>query len=292
MSGNQRSARRTLGPSWEDVVRVTDVRPTPACAAVADELLADPPLAALVPAVRAMLGDRLRATILFGSRARGQAWPDSDYDVLLLVNVEQSAELHAELRAARPQRVNLDLCGVREAWTSLLHDADVLLLNALTEGVVLDGEVPWVIREAVALVVGLFQLRATPAVSKGAWVAGWDLPPELPFSLRERGAFPTGGRGLRGIDETVDEQGTDDLLRALLAVRVRGDLALPRARLLALIEEHVLDAEAVRAVRREVGDRVRLADGVREILSARYDGWRDRVLSRLQAGLTEGRPSR
>jgi predicted nucleotidyltransferase len=36
--------------------------------------------------VRSRLGERVRKIILFGSRARGEARPDSDYDVVVIVD--------------------------------------------------------------------------------------------------------------------------------------------------------------------------------------------------------------
>ena len=36
--------------------------------------------------VREKLGDRLKQVILFGSRARGDAWEGSDYDVIVVVD--------------------------------------------------------------------------------------------------------------------------------------------------------------------------------------------------------------
>ena len=46
----------------------------------------DPALAAFEGAIRERLGDRLKKIILFGSRARGDNDPDSDYDLLLVVD--------------------------------------------------------------------------------------------------------------------------------------------------------------------------------------------------------------
>ena len=43
-------------------------------------------LARLSKDIRARLGEHLRRIILFGSRARGDAKPDSDYDLLVVVD--------------------------------------------------------------------------------------------------------------------------------------------------------------------------------------------------------------
>jgi hypothetical protein len=276
-----------MNPSWDEILRVTDVRLHEARSALAIELLADPVLAAMVPAVRAVLGDRLRATILFGSRARGEARPDSDYDLLFLVNVEDTKPVHEEVTPACPAPISHELCGVREAWDSLIHDGDVTLLNMLTEGVVLDGDVPWILLAATSLTIELFRLRRAPAISKGAWVASWDLPPKLPLLWLQCGEMlGTRKEGDRVVPVT-EEEGVDQLLRALVTVRVRGDLTLPRARLLELAEEHVLAGVEARTVRGHLDDRPRLAREVRGILSERYREWSEDVLWRLDAGRNE-----
>ncbi|HUT04069.1 MAG TPA: nucleotidyltransferase domain-containing protein [bacterium] len=46
----------------------------------------DPALAAFEAAIRERLGERLKQMILYGSRARGDNDPDSDYDILLVVD--------------------------------------------------------------------------------------------------------------------------------------------------------------------------------------------------------------
>lgn len=65
----------------------------------------NPILAKFRAALAEMYGDRLERVVLFGSRARGDAHPDSDYDVAIFLNgikgpSDRWAELHklAELR--------------------------------------------------------------------------------------------------------------------------------------------------------------------------------------------------
>ncbi len=53
----------------------------------------DRALAAFEAAIRARLGGHLKQIILFGSRARGDNDPDSDYDILLVVD-EVTAEVN------------------------------------------------------------------------------------------------------------------------------------------------------------------------------------------------------
>lgn len=47
--------------------------------------LADPILARFRAALDALYGDRIERVVLFGSRARGDAHPDSDYDVAVFL---------------------------------------------------------------------------------------------------------------------------------------------------------------------------------------------------------------
>ncbi len=59
----------------------------------------NPTLAKFRAALAEMYGDRLERVVLFGSRARGDAKPDSDYDVAVFLNgmngaSDRWAELH------------------------------------------------------------------------------------------------------------------------------------------------------------------------------------------------------
>jgi uncharacterized protein len=50
-----------------------------------DERLADPILVRFRAALDDIYGERIERVVLFGSRARGQARPDSDYDVAVFL---------------------------------------------------------------------------------------------------------------------------------------------------------------------------------------------------------------
>jgi len=49
-------------------------------------VLADPVLIRFRAALEALYGERLERVVLFGSRARGDARPDSDYDIAVFLH--------------------------------------------------------------------------------------------------------------------------------------------------------------------------------------------------------------
>jgi predicted nucleotidyltransferase len=65
------------------------------------ELLEDPVLTRFRAALEALYGERLERVVLFGSRARGDARPDSDYDIAVFlrdgVNLLEESRALAEL---------------------------------------------------------------------------------------------------------------------------------------------------------------------------------------------------
>jgi uncharacterized protein len=96
------------------------------------ELFNDPILWRIQNAVRAIYGDRIERLVLFGSRARGDAGLDSDYDVAVFLKglsdrwreFHRLADLRAEILSetgafleARPFRA-----GSYEERTPLMHE--------------------------------------------------------------------------------------------------------------------------------------------------------------------------
>jgi uncharacterized protein len=68
---------------------------------------ANPILAKFRAALAEMYGDRLERVVLFGSRARGDAQPDSDYDVAVFLNgINGSSDRWAELHRLAALRAN------------------------------------------------------------------------------------------------------------------------------------------------------------------------------------------
>lgn len=74
----------------------------------------NPILAKFRAAVAEMYGNRLERVVLFGSRARGDAQPDSDYDVaVFLSGLDGPSDRWAELRNLADLRVKfIDETGV------------------------------------------------------------------------------------------------------------------------------------------------------------------------------------
>ncbi len=58
-------------------------------------------------------GDRVERIILFGSRARGDAHPDSDYDLLVVTSDEMTRKEERELYSAARLRLGV----IPEVWT-------------------------------------------------------------------------------------------------------------------------------------------------------------------------------
>ena len=72
--------------------------------------LTDPVLVRFRDALREMYGDRLDRVVLFGSRARGDARPDSDYDVAVFLK-EMPDRWHEIMRLADLRLAFLDSSG-------------------------------------------------------------------------------------------------------------------------------------------------------------------------------------
>ena len=61
-------------------------------------LAGDPVLSRFRAAVYALYGARIHSVVLYGSRARGQAGPESDYDIIVFLNDFTLRERHQEIK--------------------------------------------------------------------------------------------------------------------------------------------------------------------------------------------------
>ena len=97
------------------------------------------PLAQLRTALEGMYGARLARVVLFGSRARGQARPDSDIDLLVVLRGEVDPNEEMRRTAALVSRVSL----VHDTVISCVYASEdeydagqsPLLVNVRREGV-------------------------------------------------------------------------------------------------------------------------------------------------------------
>jgi predicted nucleotidyltransferase len=83
---------------------------------VPETLASDPVLARFRAALEALYGDRIERVVLFGSRARGDARADSDYDVAVFLNGYRT--------------FSAELDGLVDAETDVLFDTGAVI-NAL-----------------------------------------------------------------------------------------------------------------------------------------------------------------
>jgi predicted nucleotidyltransferase len=106
---------------------------------MASNVQADAVLREVREALCAHFGDRLSRLILYGSRARGNAEPDSDFDVLIVLQEFDSSE--AELARINETISDLSLRHDAVVCCSIVRDTDYerastpLLLNVQREGV-------------------------------------------------------------------------------------------------------------------------------------------------------------
>lgn len=91
--------------------------------------------------LEAVYGDRLKGVVLYGSEARGEAGPDSDIDVLVLLEgpVEYARELRASIHALYP--LTLEMGRPVSAMVVEARDYETqdcpLYRNARREGILL-----------------------------------------------------------------------------------------------------------------------------------------------------------
>ncbi|MGH9419361.1 MAG: nucleotidyltransferase domain-containing protein, partial [Thermoanaerobaculia bacterium] len=87
--------------------------------------------------LREALGERYRGTILYGSRARGDASPESDIDLLVLVDDgDLSRDVEVIVHALYPLQLEIDapIHSLPARWSSYLAGTYGLYRNARDEG--------------------------------------------------------------------------------------------------------------------------------------------------------------
>jgi len=162
---------------------IADLKVTVETNAQIDDTLDLPAL--VVPALVGALGDRLQSVVLFGSRARGDHYPESDWDLLVIAELlpTRPLERYREIKSALPP-------GTRGATAVLAttpqefegHLPEIYLDIAL-DGQILYDQVGYAAERLAELRrimdrSGLYRER-TPAGD----IWQWRLPPAHPWSI-------------------------------------------------------------------------------------------------------------
>jgi predicted nucleotidyltransferase len=101
------------------------------------------PITCLTATVREIAGDHVNAVILFGSLARGQAYPESDIDLAVIAPAGWDGRI--DLEDAVRTRLGNDcdvLVFTRSELTELARTAEPVVTQILTEGIPLIGSMP------------------------------------------------------------------------------------------------------------------------------------------------------
>ena len=144
----------------------------------------------LVSALAKRFGDRLRLVVLFGSRSRGEARPDSDHDLLVVIDGlpkdplarqrETTAPLLPELLRL-PERVSL----LPKTPEELMDDLSPLLVDVCVDGVGLYGDIAFAALRRKVLgalqkadltrrrIAGTW-MWMSPTFRKGDWALTWE----------------------------------------------------------------------------------------------------------------------
>jgi len=146
-------------------------------------------LSLAVRCLKEVFGSRLLAVMLFGSRARGDHRPDSDYDLLMLLEDYEAGPVEdyfTAYRALRPFR-DATLKDTTVAVASLpdlkKHLSSALLLNALFEGIIIYDPKGVLARMKEKLLARLEELGIRR--EKADWGYTWRVPRtvKVPFSI-------------------------------------------------------------------------------------------------------------
>lgn len=136
-------------------------------------------------ALRLALGDRLVAVVLFGSRARGDAKPESDWDLLVIAEglPEHPLERHLLLKQALPVLIRSRVSILAKTRAEFEAHFPALYLDIGLDGrVLVDPSGYFATRQAMVRGIirraGLHRERSTAG---DAWV--WDHPPSGHWSL-------------------------------------------------------------------------------------------------------------
>lgn len=107
------------------------------------------PIGALTETVRETVGEEVKAAILFGSVARGEARPGSDIDLAVLASSEWDGRVRLEDAVRTRLGNNCDVLAFTPArFTRLARAGEPVVAKILAEGIPLHGSVPRATRGA------------------------------------------------------------------------------------------------------------------------------------------------
>lgn len=230
-------------------------------------------VATFVRTAAELIGQQLLTVVLFGSRARGTAGPNSDYDCLLVVTDEPDDVVAMNVLFAAREAGSIDVH--IETLSNLkrtLRLGDPARLNMILEGRVLYGYLGFQLQALARKAVRKFGLSPAPNIGKGCWLARNTFPPDTPYylyrsALKRLASLSPEASPLRRAAVT------DAFLRSLVATRIQGNLDHDRAYLLELLRKYVLDADGWHQLERIIqeGERPeRICRFVGGVLRAKY----------------------
>lgn len=141
----------------------------------------------VVDALREALGDDLAALVLFGSRARGDANPESDWDLLLLVENLPASPLKRIRYVDRllPEAWRYRLNVLAQTPTQWFRRVTPLALDIALDGIVLYDNPRYALTTRLAALreqvhrLGL----AREQIAKGEWLWQWEDDPQTQWEL-------------------------------------------------------------------------------------------------------------
>jgi predicted nucleotidyltransferase len=95
---------------------------------------------AFIKALHQQYPDRIRDVILFGSKARGDSHPDSDIDILILVDDDDWRFSHAVSRLAAHISLNYDVLLGPRVIRQARWERSLLYSTVSSEGITLTAE--------------------------------------------------------------------------------------------------------------------------------------------------------
>jgi len=141
--------------------------------------------ALVVPALVGALGDRLQSVVLFGSRARGDHYPESDWDLLVIAELlpTRPLERYREIKSALPPATR----GATAVLATTPQEFEGHLPEIYLD-IALDGQILWDrAGYAAGRLAELRRIMDRSGLYRERTPAGdiwkWRVPPRQPWSI-------------------------------------------------------------------------------------------------------------